>query len=113
LVGVTGVRVSDDDDGDMDNDDDYVLELGQEFDEFEPEDCGSAMQRKDYDLAGGDMTVVECDPPKYDPDPQFRYLAPSTSTAADDSLPPDVDSPVVGDASAEVRHLPQSSNPKP
>jgi len=78
------------DDDDVDDfDDEYVLQLGQEFDDFDAEDGGA--QRRDR----GRTAVVECDPPAYDPDVLFRYPAPSTSAACDDGLPPDVDCPVV------------------
>ena len=75
-----------DDDDDDGFDDEYAVYLGQEFDEFDAEDCDAPGNNRER---AGCTGVVECDPPAYDPDPQFP--APSTSRAYDSSLSLDVD----------------------
>jgi len=72
---------------DDDDDNEYVVQVDED-EEFDVEDCSvQRTQRADCTRVGS-TAVVECETsPTFDPDAHFRYEAPSTSKACDDSLP--------------------------
>ena len=78
---------NDDDYYDDDERNEYVVQIDDD-EEFDADDFGAhGTQQLDCER-GGRANGVECDPLSYDFDAlQFRYHAPSTSKACDDSVP--------------------------